>query len=426
MIDANSQILERRWPKLAADLRNIEAIPFQLIQGVESTIVVEGIQLTSGYNRDKEARLWAAQVSEGSSDAMIYGLGLGDVAVELLRRSSLKRLVIQLLNPRLFVTVANLVDLSAVLSDERVVLSYDESRQDVYSPYAACIGDLLLASDAMAPLRDRILLDIGHHYAMRQHSNDDDEISAHFDNLTPYIRADQDAKSLLDRFRNSRTWVVAAGPTLEDSYHLLIDHRQQDEAIIAVDAAVSFLISVNIIPDIVVSIDAKADELFNVGCYEQLQDVSLVYFPRVPELLLQHWHGPRYTAYSNGQLYDHLHETLPKLRLFSAGSVLHPCVDLAVEGGASEIVLLGADFGFCKQTSHAGGNLDQDYHVDIEATGHWVLNGLGDKIQTWPNFRGYLRDLESYIGLRPQVSFINTSREGAMIQGTSQWEDAQR
>ena len=51
------------------------------------------------------------------------------------------------------------------------------------------------------------------------------------------------------------------------------------------------------------------------------------------------------------------------------------------------------------------------------------VNGYGEKNPTYLNFRGYLRDLEHYIELHPQVSFYNGSKVGANIAGALIWPE---
>ena len=80
-------------------------------------------------------------------------------------------------------------------------------------------------------------------------------------------------------------------------------------------------------------------------------------------------------------------------------------------------MLLGADFGFPNNQTHATGQtiFNSEHYAE---SSYWVLNGKGERISTMLNYRGYLRDLERYIQSQPQVNFINGSVEGAKIAGT--------
>jgi hypothetical protein len=100
------------------------------------------------------------------------------------------------------------------------------------------------------------------------------------------------------------------------------------------------------------------------------------------------------------------------------GSVIHPAIDLGVKMGASRITLFGADFAFPGGKTHTGWQ-DGDLGPQMNIARHWVRDGRGNKVKTQLNFRSYLIELERYIALHPEVQFFNTSRDGALIDGTS-------
>ena len=90
--------------------------------------------------------------------------------------------------------------------------------------------------------------------------------------------------------------------------------------------------------------------------------------------------------------------------------------------GAKRVVLFGADFSFPEDVSHVAGSAAVRT-VDTETTFHWVLNGYGKRIKTELNYRGFLRDFERYITDQAGIQFVNSSKKGALIQGTVPIED---
>ena len=80
--------------------------------------------------------------------------------------------------------------------------------------------------------------------------------------------------------------------------------------------------------------------------------------------------------------------------------------------------LFGADFCFSADKTHAGWE-DGALSSPVATATHWVLNGMGNRAKTQPNFRSYLCELERYIARHPEIKFYNTSRIGALIDGTS-------
>jgi hypothetical protein len=215
--------------------------------------------------------------------------------------------------------------------------------------------------------------------------------------------------------------VAAAGPTLNDHYDWLQRERHRF-TLIAVDAALQALVDAGIYPDVVFSIDVSLKgvlRFFQGFSLEPFRKSPLVYFPSIPAEVLSLWPGPRLTAYPDSDVYRELSKNYPKAILFSSGSVFHPAVDLAVRMGTDRIVLLGADFSFPDDLSHVKGSTAAR---KMSAGSHWIENGKGEQIATLPNLRGYLRDLETYISLHPEIQFINGSKRGAHINGARYME----
>lgn len=63
---ANAQVIQQRWPALFARLvaEDSLAIQAELVQGLGSTLSVDGIQLTSRHDRIHEARVQAASLPQ--------------------------------------------------------------------------------------------------------------------------------------------------------------------------------------------------------------------------------------------------------------------------------------------------------------------------------------------------------------------------
>ncbi len=120
-------------------------------------------------------------------------------------------------------------------------------------------------------------------------------------------------------------------------------------------------------------------------------------------------------------MFECITSTHKKTPLFNAGSVIHPAIDLACYLGAIQIIMLGTDFSFTKNKSHANANSSNQSSIPLNQATHWVLNYNGEKVPTLANFKGYLRDLERYINKHGGIEFINGSHLGAKIDGASLW-----
>lgn len=91
----NARILGERWPVLLERLlaEDSGALQADLVEGLGSTLSIEGIQLTSRHDRTREAHTQAASLPEAPV-LHLYGCGLGDLQLALLQRPGLTRLYV--------------------------------------------------------------------------------------------------------------------------------------------------------------------------------------------------------------------------------------------------------------------------------------------------------------------------------------------
>lgn len=420
LFNQHGRLISQRWPTLWHRLltQDVNSIQAELTEGLGSTLSINGIQLTSRHDRVKEAELQAASLPE-QPVLHLYGTGLGDLPRALLGRSSLKRLEVKIMNGALFALVLRLLDQQDWLADPRVELMMAGDESEIRLPFFALPPELQLVEDAAARIRDRLVSEIELPF-----------VRARFDTAPPYITrrlaenhellaGDGDVASLFGLARGKQALVVASGPTLQHNLATLLgqlQRRRQDYLLISVDTALAFLRRHGILPDIVVTIDEAiyGDRL----PADQSAQITLVYYPTVPTATLLAWQGPRKAAYSRSPMYQTLRQEIPKGTLHSGGSVIHPAVDLAVQMGCQQVILLGTDFAFPGELTHSGwadGALGPSAALALS----WTLDGHGRRVKTNPNFSAYRIELERYIARHPEVKFWSCSREGAEIVGCS-------
>ncbi|MDY7560756.1 DUF115 domain-containing protein [Pseudomonas sp. 10B1] len=416
----NAAVLGRRWPTVLSRLvaEEGEALQIEWVQGLDSTLRTGGIQLTSRHDRDAEARLQAAILTVESPLLHVYGTGLGDLQRVLLERPALERLHVHILNGGLFKRVLELLDQTAWLNDPRVALCYAADCPDIQLPFFALPGELELADGLNARIRDRLISEVHLSFNNRHFDPQAPEILQRLQDNLECVRGDADVAELFATQPGRDVYVIGTGPTLELHFEKLLALRAQSPRplFISVDTAYRPLLEHGIKPDLVVTVD-KNITLRHLPL-EGSDDLPLVYVPMSNPSVVQGWRGKRYTAYSVSPIYAELRQQLSKAQLNVGGSVMHPAVDLAVKMGAAQITLFGADFAFPMNKTHAGWN-DGDLGPGADLAKHWVLDGHGQRVKTQLNFRGYLAVLERYIAAHPQVRFLNSSRAGAMIAGTT-------
>lgn len=415
---ANAEVLQRRWPALFERLmaEDTAAVQAELVQGLGSTLSVNGVQLTSRHDRIHEARIQAASLAD-KPQLHVYGTGLGDLPSVLLEREGLERLYVHILNGALFALVVQLLDQRQWLEDPRVELFYAGDHPDFFTPFFALPAEMLLADDFNAKVRDRLVSEVHLSFNNRDFDPQSTEIQQRLQECLPVLLADADVAQLFGTCAGREIYVIATGPTLEQHYQRLAAIRQRAgrPLFICVDTAYRPLREHGIVPDLVVSIDQRIS--FRHLPFEESDGIPLVYLPMSDPSVLKAWKGKRYGGYSASPIYANLREQHPRALLHVGGSVIHPAVDLAVKMGATGITLFGADFAFPMNKTHAGWN-DGELGPPVNQARHWVRDGHGQRVSTQLNFRGYLCVLERYIAAHPQVEFLNSSRSGALIAGT--------
>lgn len=417
-MEANFAIVGQRWPDVAQAIeRAADSLPpFSLEEKSARTLYVDGIHLTSAYDRLQEAQLQAAEIPDDSARAWVYGLALGDIPRVLLKRRQLKELTVVVMNSSVAALSLYFFDHRDWLADPRVTLAVATPTDRLHAPFATAPGCLQLACDEASRLRDMVCLERATPFIRQRHKANNPHLQKRLADNADYVALDPSFEELAAKLRSGTVVVAAAGPTLSDQYSWL--QSRKPGPIIAVDAALKPLMHAGIVPDIVIAIDGHADiyDLFFADLdLDPLRDSALVYFPVVQTETLKNWPGNRYAAWSSAPIYDDLSRRYARQRLFSSGSVIHPAVDLATRISAVNIILAGADFAFPGGQSHVAG-----CHQAQRIQGsHWVLNGHGKRVETIPNLRAYLRDLETFLSTRADRNFFNASAKGAAILHTT-------
>ncbi|MCE0556217.1 6-hydroxymethylpterin diphosphokinase MptE-like protein [Motilimonas sp. E26] len=413
-------LIAKRWPETYRKLLQSPAINPEVVNEPQATFVINGIQLTSCYNQTAEASVQCSLIRASAQEVTVYGTALGHAINQLLTREDLLKITVVILNLSVFKLTLLKFGQHQWLSNPKVDLVLARTCNQVKYPFLASPAELVLAEDSAMRLRDKVCLELDTEFIDSHHQHNQVAKEQINHNLE-LIKSDHDARELVSTYKYKKeVYIAAAGPTLADHYALLAQ-RPENTLLIAVDAALRPLDSQNIIPDIVVTIDPKPDICFEQLDLEVYRNTSLAYFPRMASSLLKRWLGPRYCSYSVGALFDPINLIYPKMRLFSAGSVLHPAVDLAVKMGADKIILVGADFGYPYDTTHAFWPTNFTIPSIDDMGVHLVKNWKQEYICTLPNLRGYLRDLEDYIALHPNVKFYSVSPNGAEINGAQLW-----
>ena len=424
----STQLIQSRWPVIAdkVESTSIDYAQCELMKGNETSLIINGIQLNSSYDSDKEANIIVDELPNTCTEINIYGIGNGRVIKSAIERHPTAVIKVHILHWMSFKLSLKLYDFTSWLQHKSLELMDASLYHHVRQPFVAIASELTIADDEVATLRDRICLELDSFHITKHKGGGNSQIQERIARNSHFLSIDLDIKQF-SMDSSKPCVVVGAGPTLSLNLDWLVtQYKNRTCTIFAVDAAVPTLIKADVKPDLIVSIDKSADKIFTSLAREDLSEIPILYFPLVEPSFLESWPGQRSMSFSIGSTFDWLaKEHVNTTRLYSGGSVIHPTIDAAVKLSVEKIILLGADFSFIDNQTHAKDvpMYFDNVHVGAENAQHWVLNGLGEKNPTYLNFRGYLRDLEHYIELHPHIAFYNSSLLGAVINGTKIWSD---
>jgi len=418
IFDSNFAIIQQRFPNIGNVLAAVDANHLS-VETQGCTLVVNQIQLTSSYDREKEALIQCQHIADNEEEVTICGVGLADCINLLLTKPRLRKLNVIVLNEAIFLYVLHAMEHESWLNESRVQLYLAKDFNAISGAFVALPGELTLAQPNALPLVDKIKARLDQPFLNEQFQQQNSIRVASIEKNMHFVEQDDDI-SRLPKLSNDEVIVIGAGPSLDRQLETL---KTTSSAIIAVDASLKVLLENDIVPNYVVSIDYTAYRFFESLDLSNLTNASLLYFPHVQSEVLSAWPGKRIVSYSNTPMYQDLKKSHPKTMLYSAGSVIHPAIDLAKMLGASTITLMGVDFAFCDNKSHAGCGNDS-HRLPMATAQEQVENNLGEQVPTMTSFKRYLHDLEDYIKLNGQLRFLNASLHGAKIVGTDMWKEA--
>ncbi|MFK7893610.1 MAG: motility associated factor glycosyltransferase family protein [Granulosicoccus sp.] len=419
------QVLFERWPAYATSLHTNDS-RWHLQEAADGECAswsVNGYRLASAWDQRSEAELQCAHVPHDAADVTLFGVGMGilpPVILNKLGQGGTLRVVP--LNRCIFAQMLDRVDMTSWLSHPSVELIDPEDVTEL--PAQPVISPALLSvSEPNAEwLRDCLQQWLSAtHMASYQSSSHE----ACFRNIQSNIllcKADPDISELFASGDLSSECVVAgAGPSLERAYPKIKELQERGASVLCVDAALVPLLSADIKPDIVVSIEPRPMVQRFFEGLQSLDSSALVYFPVIAPEVLQMWPCRRWRAVSRNSLYDEFLSQCPTTALFSSGSVIHPTVDVAVRTGAQRIYLTGADFCYPFDSTHAQGVAVAQSSESIADEKFSVRNYLDELVPSQMNFVSYYRDLERYISWCSEkgLEFFNIGHHSARLSNVN-------
>ena len=234
-----------------------------------------------------------------------------------------------------------------------------------------------------------------------------------------YIPDSYCADSLVGIFREDiPVVIVSAGPSLEKNVHILKEMKGH-ALILCVDTAVTYLLRRDIIPDMIVCVDAvKPLSMFED---DRMLGIPIAVGTDVNYKVLDRMQtSPIIFATTENPYIQSLYRinghTIKKQK--SGGSVATFAFSLCIYWGFRNIILVGQDLALSDDQMYAG-NIENDVIPDSALRKKMPIDDIyGNTIYTYTDYYTYLMWFEQEIAANPRLNVIDATEGGAMIHGT--------
>jgi hypothetical protein len=358
------------------------------------TLLVNGLQLTSNYDRVREAKQIADTVPHNAEEVYVYGCAFGDTIRALLERPTIQKVHAVIMNREIAKACG-----SQWSDSPRVTYSHGHDHEAPHAPFVISPVEVRFSDDDCYHLRDRLNAAINDSFNRFLFQTMQVIWKQHEAANAEAIKAARPVSELFSKDR-SPAIVIGGGPTLANHY-AWIKERVETHSIITASTALLPLERAGIDPHVTVMIDRDPKMVRHV---EGARATGvLVFHPAIPPGVLAAWKGARYVCWDGD--------------LFGGGSVVHHQIDLAWRMGARDVTLVGCDFGYpsANKASHVDGAA-----IPYDASGLGKLsvrNGYGQPIPTDENLSQYRVFVEDYVKARPGVRWSKLGKEGAECRG---------
>ncbi|MBY6916662.1 motility associated factor glycosyltransferase family protein [Clostridium botulinum] len=387
----------------------------QIINTRESnpTLLVENIFIHSKYYPVKEGEKFIElneKFYKNKDVVMVYGLGLGYHIKKLLKRCSDScKIYIFDADKEVIKIADNLGVLDDIRKDKRVKIfeNYSQKFLQDFVNISQLVDDILIYKPSIKLLP--------HEYMSLKNVLEDYNISKiAVERFSEVMSENYEYNlklktcTLKDFFKRvnvigETVIIVAAGPSLDYDISTLKKLNGKVK-IFSVGRALKILMENEIKPDMITIIDSQEVVYNQLKGYENL-DIPLCFLSTTSRWAVSNYNGPKYMFYNE--------ENKDDVIINTGKTVAVATLDIAIKGGAKEIIFVGQDLGFLDNKSHAGTIND----VPEDGVYKKVLSVNGNMINTNSGYMYFKRQIEKEIEENPNVRFINCSK-GARIKGT--------
>lgn len=395
--------------------------------------------LYSKYSIEREMKQWIENASEQLEDSqyiLLIGWGLGYHIRKLIQTYPNKKYFVYEPDHNTFSLAIEHIDFSNELDHSSIIsvaVGEEEDYRDFLEQFAERVADsfvqLTIPSynnlyhgeiEQFTSVAIEMIKMKRSNLATYNH-NSDNWIRNILRN-TKYVAQFPSVHFLADQCKDKPVIIVGAGPSLQYDLDLLRELKHK-VTIIAAGTSTQALLKGGVEPDIIVSMDGGEP---NRRAFESLQTnhIPMVFGTFIqPEILNEKRRRLAYAILEIDQVTPYLLPNDEKYITFKSNySVTGLCIQLAVYMGCSTIIFTGQDLSFPNNKYYADGvnHFDPSTIQDMTSNAHLLVeNVYGETNNANHSMFVTLRDIEHLISMFDHVRFINASRYGAKIRGTT-------
>ncbi|MBF0118008.1 MAG: DUF115 domain-containing protein [Desulfobacterales bacterium] len=443
--EKNIEALSKKYPDIAANLKlSKDTISVNCFKSKSGHMTATAKDLESG----REVFLHSPEdpVAEtktivdglelkGGELRCLVGMGLGYLAIEIVKRKlPLHKLLIIEGSFSIFSAAMSHVDLTEVLNSDSVTLYVDKKFpfNSILNLNRVAINMHGLPITVFEPARQLMpefytnviykLKEEGNSLVGAITTTKSIGLSAFqniLDNCTEIVKS-ANISALEHSMKGRPAIIIGAGPYLSEAIPVL-KKWAHTALIVCVDSALPILLKEGIKPDLVATVD------YSFACIEKfrdiidkLSDIPLCYVEAVNPLTVKLYPCPIkfFLAEGRGFLASISRfwgkwATLPSMQ-----GVAHMAYAVAVETGASPLILLGFDLAYTGLRSHASG-MSIPVTIDLENAA-WVETIEGEMAPTMFQMLGMKTGIEYLISFYDSTPCFNANKKGARIVGAPQ------
>ncbi|MNB88563.1 hypothetical protein D3C75_355810 [compost metagenome] len=399
--------------------------------------------LHSKYNAVAEAANWISTIQseiKSSGHVLLFGVGLGYFLEALLELPEITQIYVCEPSINIFNHMIRTRDISRMFSDSRIKLLAVGEERFFLKQIANQISTYLVSNrlvTAVPPVYKRMYQQTFENLSSDLKSSMIDQIGnlqtfnvfqdLWITNVLKNIRhtiTSPPVNLLEGAWKGSKAIIVGSGPSLQEDI-LYLKQLKDKCLIIAAGSSIQALQYNGIQPHLIVSMDGGEP---NLRVFENIDtsQVPLLFISQIHSGILEIYKGKKMFAFfARDLISNYLWPDRSVPQFLNTATVTGTAIQTARYMGATEIILMGQDLSYPQKQFYTIGIGHVSPEVQTkqltEEANLLVPNVDGGENPTTQKMQVTLRDLEVLIKLETLngVSFNNSSKRGAVIEGTT-------